>query len=78
MRVWTSRQVTTPKIIASDLNCALFAAFKQEGIEIPIPQRDLHLRSAAPTVMDQSAGRNIGGDPDPSEGARHQGPNIVS
>lgn len=78
IRVWTSRQVTTPKIIASDLYFALFAAFKQEGIEIPFPQRDLHLRSVAPTVLDQSAGRNSGGDPDPDEGARHHGPNIVS
>ncbi len=50
LRVWTHRQVTTPKIISSDLYFALFAALRKEGIEIPFPQRDLHLRSVSPTV----------------------------
>ncbi len=50
LRVWTARQVTTPKIIASDLYFKIFAAFKQEGIEIPFPQRDLHLRSVANSI----------------------------
>ncbi len=50
LRIWTSRQVTTPKIIASDIYFKLFAAFKKEGIEIPYPQRDLHLRSVPRSI----------------------------
>ena len=34
--------------ISSDLRYALFAALKRAGIEIPFPQRDLHLRSSEP------------------------------
>ena len=50
LRVWTARQVTTPKVIASDLYFRIFAAFQQEGIEIPFPQRDLHLRSVSASI----------------------------
>ena len=50
LRVWTAKQVTTPKIIASDLYFKIFAAFKQAGIEIPFPQRDLHLRSVSTSI----------------------------
>ena len=46
VRVWTSNQVTTPGKIKSQLYFGLFAALKKEGIEIPFPQRDLHLKSA--------------------------------
>lgn len=46
--VWTTKRVGTPKVMSSELYYALFAAFKKEGIEIPFPQRDLHLRSAEP------------------------------
>ena len=45
LRVWTSRQVTTPRVIASELYFQIFAALKSAGIEIPFPQRDLHVRS---------------------------------
>ena len=50
LRIWTSKQVTTPKIIASDIYFKLFAAFTEEGIEIPYPQRDVHLRSVSQPV----------------------------
>lgn len=50
LRVWTIRQVQTPRVLASDLYFTVFGAFKQEGIEIPFPQRDLHLRSVSPPI----------------------------
>lgn len=34
--------------ITSDLNFAIVRAFKEKGIEIPVPQRDLRLRAAVP------------------------------
>ncbi|MFC1541403.1 mechanosensitive ion channel family protein [Candidatus Latescibacterota bacterium] len=35
-------------IIKSDLNYAIVHAFREKGIEIPFPQRDLHIRSSIP------------------------------
>ncbi len=45
LRVWTIQQVQTPARLKSDLYFAIFEAFRKEGIEIPFPQRDLHIRS---------------------------------
>jgi small-conductance mechanosensitive channel len=45
LRVWTIQQVQTPTRLKSDLYFAIFDEFRKEGIEIPFPQRDLHLRS---------------------------------
>ncbi len=49
LRVW----LRTPKIhhkIRSDLNCAIVRTFRKRNIEIPFPQRDLHIRSAVPVT----------------------------
>ena len=45
LRVWTIQQVQTPTRLKSDLYFAIFEAFRKEAIEIPFPQRDLHIRS---------------------------------
>ncbi len=45
--VWTA-QPAEVKYIISDLNFAVDRAFREKGITIPFPQRDLHLRSAIP------------------------------
>ena len=45
LRIWTTKQVQTPKIISSDFYFSIFQAFAERGIEIPFPQRDLHVRS---------------------------------
>lgn len=47
LRVWTIRQVQTPKTLASDLYFAIFRCFGENGVEIPFPQRDLHLKSVS-------------------------------
>ncbi len=55
LRVWTINQVRTPQILQSDLYFAIFKVFNEQGIEIPFPQRDLHIRSfsqAVPLVPD--------------------------
>jgi small-conductance mechanosensitive channel len=38
---------------ASDLRFAIFRAFRQAGIEIPFPQRDVHIRSLPPEMFDR-------------------------
>ena len=46
LRVWTSERAHTPLILKSDLYFSLFRVFRENGIELPFPQRDLHIRSA--------------------------------
>lgn len=50
LRVYTKSRVTAPRVIRSEVYFDVFAAFKREGIEIPFPQRDLHVRSVSPAV----------------------------
>jgi small-conductance mechanosensitive channel len=45
LRVWTTQRVQTPQVLRSELYFRIFEAFGKNGIEIPFPQRDLHLRS---------------------------------
>jgi small-conductance mechanosensitive channel len=40
-------------IVLSDLNCAVVRKFRERGIEIPFPQRDLHVRSPLPVPLSQ-------------------------
>jgi small-conductance mechanosensitive channel len=50
LRVWTTTRVQTPLPLASELYFSIFRAFKESGIEIPFPQRDLHLKSVSPSI----------------------------
>lgn len=45
LRVWTSDYVNKPKVLKSQLYYAIFEQFTKEKIQIPYPQRDLHLKS---------------------------------
>jgi small-conductance mechanosensitive channel len=45
LRVWTSEFSDKPKVLKSQLYYAIFEKFKEHKIEIPFPQRDLHLKS---------------------------------
>jgi small-conductance mechanosensitive channel len=47
LRIWTRDYATTPGILRSDLNYAISKKFQEHGIEIPFPQRDLHIRSGS-------------------------------
>lgn len=51
MRVW----INDPKrfyYVRSDLNIAIVKKFKQLGVEIPFPQRDVHFRSPLPIPVE--------------------------
>ena len=66
LRVWTELRAHTPLVLKSDLYFALFKTFTERGIELPFPQRDLHLRSSdiplpfspAPKAAGAAAGAN--------------------
>jgi small-conductance mechanosensitive channel len=45
LRVWTDEYSDRPKVLKSQLYYAVFEKFREHGVEIPFPQRDLHLRS---------------------------------
>ena len=51
LRVWTEARTHTPTVLKSDLYFFLFKRFSEEGIELPFPQRDLHLRSSDVTLL---------------------------
>jgi small-conductance mechanosensitive channel len=47
LRVW----IENPRgyhAVQSEINCAIVRKFRERGIEIPFPQRDLHIRSPQP------------------------------
>jgi small-conductance mechanosensitive channel len=46
LRVWTCKQTHSPLVLKSDLYFALFRVFREKGIELPFPQRDIHIRSS--------------------------------
>lgn len=46
LRIWTAEHAHTPATLKSDLYFTLFRVFAEHGIELPFPQRDLHLRSS--------------------------------
>jgi len=37
--------------ITSDINCTIVRKFRENGVEIPFPQRDLHVRSSIPMMV---------------------------
>ncbi|MDH4328220.1 MAG: mechanosensitive ion channel, partial [Nitrospira sp.] len=59
LRVWTRQYSTTPGVLRSELNFMIWNIFKAHGIEIPFPQRDLHIRTGS-----------VGGQPSPDPTGR--------
>jgi small-conductance mechanosensitive channel len=54
------RDVDRRLVTLSDLNLAIDAAFREAGIEIPFPQRDLHFRNSPPAGTESPATRPPG------------------
>lgn len=43
--VWTSDYIDRPSALKSELYYAVFKAFREHNVEIPFPQRDIHIKS---------------------------------
>ena len=59
LRVWTSQFTRVPTVLQSQLNFEIWNAFKAADVEIPFPQRDLHVRSGRVEV--EMVGKRGGG-----------------
>lgn len=56
LRVWTKDLATVPGVLRSELYFSISRAFKEHGIEIPFPQRDLHIKSGTLNVRQAPPG----------------------
>jgi small-conductance mechanosensitive channel len=45
LRVWTTKMIQRPKILISDIYFEIFKRFRENNIEIPFPQRDIHIKN---------------------------------
>lgn len=54
LRVWTSTYINKPKVLRSELYYEIFRRFGDEKIEIPFPQRDIHLKSGFENLGNKS------------------------
>ncbi|MBL8856945.1 MAG: mechanosensitive ion channel family protein [Planctomycetes bacterium] len=51
LRVWTETEYERPPVLASSLYFQIWEAFKKHDIEIPFPQRDLHIKEPVRVEM---------------------------
>ncbi len=51
LAVWTTSHTAKPSVLKSELYFEIFKKFKEEGIEIPFPQRDLHIKPPIPNLQ---------------------------
>ena len=45
LAIWTSTYTDKPRKLKTELYFSIFEKFKEKGIEIPFPQRDIHIKS---------------------------------
>lgn len=50
LRVWTTEFLQRPRVLRSDLNFAIATALRDHAIQIPFPQRVVHIQTTAPTT----------------------------
>jgi small-conductance mechanosensitive channel len=54
---WTSDYISRPPALKSQLYYEIFRRFGEEGIEIPFPQRDIHIRSGKLPIVHENNSR---------------------
>ncbi len=50
LRVWTTEYISKPQVLKSQLYYEIFKRFRTAGIEIPFPQRDIHIKNTDFTI----------------------------
>ncbi len=50
LAVWTTTHTDKPGLLKSELYFEIFKRFKEEAVEIPFPQRDLHIKTPLPDL----------------------------
>ena len=50
LQVWTTKYSDKPRTLKSELYYSIFSIFREHGVEIPFPQRDIHLIKDEPTL----------------------------
>lgn len=68
--LWINVKEIHPEKVRSDLYFGLFQALKEAGIEIPFPQRDIHIRSSEVFMPEPEHGQRFA--PKSSSGASHR------
>lgn len=53
LRVWTASQFERPKVFKSPLYFAIWQAFREAGVQIPFPQRDLHVKGPVSVALER-------------------------
>ncbi len=51
LRVWTDKYINKPAVLKSILYFEIFKRFKDAGIEIPFPQRDINIKNTEPKIL---------------------------
>ena len=54
LRVWTREYINRPGVLKSQIYYAVFEKFAKNGVEIPFPQRDIHLKSSSAPILIQT------------------------
>ncbi|MDX9821596.1 MAG: mechanosensitive ion channel, partial [Syntrophales bacterium] len=57
LRVWTSDYSDRPGVLKSQLYYSIHEKFKDYGVEIPYPQRDIHIKDGPPSAPAPIEGR---------------------
>ncbi len=73
LRVWTRDYTDRPGVLKSQLYYAIFRKFREHGIEIPYPQRDVHIKELPGGGLnnageDEAARKEPGRESAPSDG----------
>jgi len=63
LRIWRDKELGNPQALKSDLYFSIFEAFREHGIEMPFPQRDLHLRTVDASVISTVSQSSLFSDP---------------